>query len=49
MKLFIKQFSPAPCDFLLGQVAHSRHHPVLRHPQSIFFPWVETKFHTHKK
>jgi hypothetical protein len=35
MKLFIKQFSPTPCNFISLRSKYSPRHPVLKHPQSI--------------
>jgi hypothetical protein len=44
------QSSPFSCHFLPLTSKYSPRHPVLRHPQSVFFPLVwETKFHTHTK
>jgi hypothetical protein len=33
------QFSPAFCHFLPLRSKHFPQHPVLKHPQSIFFSW----------
>jgi len=40
MKLFIMQSSPFSRHFLLLRFIYSPQHPVLRHPESIFLPWV---------
>jgi hypothetical protein len=38
MKLLIMQSSPASCHFLSLKSKYSPQHPVLKHPQSVFFP-----------
>jgi hypothetical protein len=39
MKLLIMQSSPASRHFLPLRFKYSPQHPVLRHPQSLAFPW----------
>jgi hypothetical protein len=36
-ELLIRQFSPASCHFIPLRSKYSRKHPVLEHPQSVFF------------
>jgi len=49
LKLHIMESSPASCHFLPLRSKYSPQHPVLRHPQSMFFCVWETKFHTYTK
>jgi hypothetical protein len=49
MKLLIVQFSPVSCHFIPLRSRYSPQHPVLKHPQSVFFPSDDTEFHTHTK
>jgi hypothetical protein len=47
MRLLIMQFSPASYHFIPLRSKYSPQNPVLIHPQSILFPTVKEKFHTH--
>jgi len=38
MKLSIMKFSPVSCSFLPHRPAHLSQHPILKHPQFMFFP-----------
>jgi len=40
MKFLIMQPSPASCHFLQLRCKYSPQHPLLRHPQFMFFRWV---------
>jgi hypothetical protein len=40
MNLLIMQFSPTSCHFISLRSKHSPQHPVLKHPQSIFLPYL---------
>jgi hypothetical protein len=31
-------FFPSPCDFFASRTKFTPWHPVLKHPQSVFFP-----------
>jgi len=42
MKLLIMQFSPPSSYFLSLMSKYSLQHPVLKHPQSMFFPQDES-------
>jgi hypothetical protein len=38
MQLLIMQFSPASCHFIPNRSKYSPKYPVLKNPQSVFFP-----------
>jgi hypothetical protein len=41
MKLLITEFSPTSYDFIPLRSKYSPQHPVLKPPQSMFFPWCQ--------
>ena len=43
MKLMIMQFSAMPCYLLPCRPQYVSQHPLLEHPQSVFFAWCEGK------
>jgi hypothetical protein len=47
MKLFVKHFSPVSCYFLCVRPDCLPQHALLERCKSLFFPSIETKFHTH--
>jgi len=48
MKILIKQFSPLSYYYFSLRFKYSEH-PILKFPESLFFPWGELKFYTHIK
>jgi hypothetical protein len=44
MKLFIMQFSLASCYFFSPRSKYSHQHPVLKHPQFVFFSFVPSTY-----
>jgi hypothetical protein len=49
MKLLIIQFSPVSYFFLRLRFKFDFQHPPLKHPRSVFFARLETKFHSRKR
>jgi hypothetical protein len=49
MKLLIVQFSPTSCHFISLCSKYSPHHPFLKHPQSMFFPYNRRPGFTYTK
>jgi hypothetical protein len=49
MKLFIMQYSSASPHFLPLTSKYSPQHSVLKHPQSMFFPYCDITLHVHTK
>jgi hypothetical protein len=41
MELLITRFYLASCHFIPLRSKYSPKHPVLKHPQSVLFPWCE--------